>query len=67
VINRTVKDEITERIKIAGKWEKPKKGKICLLKSYKIPTSMYGAETWTWTKADINRLTAAEVRFLRHI
>jgi hypothetical protein len=39
----------------------PKKGKICLFKSYYMP---YGAETWTWTKADISRLTA-ERRLLR--
>jgi hypothetical protein len=25
---------------------------------------IYGAETWQWTKADISRLTAAEMEFL---
>jgi hypothetical protein len=25
---------------------------------------MYGAETWTWTEADISRLMAEEMRFL---
>jgi hypothetical protein len=25
---------------------------------------MYGSETWTWTKADMSRLMAAEMRFL---
>jgi hypothetical protein len=28
---------------------------------------MYGAEIWTWTKADISRLTTAEMRFLRSV
>lgn len=28
---------------------------------------IYGAESWTWTKAGINRLTEAEVRFVRII
>lgn len=62
-MNRSVKDKITEGIKSAEKQEKPKKGKICLLKSYKMRTFMYGAETWKWNKVDVNRLTAAEMRF----
>jgi hypothetical protein len=32
-------------------------------KSY-MPILMYGAKPWTWTKADISRLVAAEMRFL---
>jgi hypothetical protein len=28
---------------------------------------MYGVETWTWIKADISRLTAAEIKFIRSI
>jgi hypothetical protein len=28
---------------------------------------MNGEETWTWTKADISRLMAAEMRFLRSL
>jgi hypothetical protein len=32
-----------------------------------MPILKYEAETWTWTKADISRLTAAEMRFLRRI
>jgi hypothetical protein len=47
--------------------EKPKKGKICLFKSYCMPILTYGAETWTWTKASINRLVAAEMGFLRSV
>jgi hypothetical protein len=45
------------------------KGKLCLFKSFYSPifTYHYGAELWIWTKADINRLVAAEVRFLRII
>lgn len=27
-----------------------------------MPTLINEAETWIWTKADINRLTAAEIR-----
>jgi hypothetical protein len=27
---------------------------------------MYAAGTWTWTKAGISRLVAAEMRSLRH-
>jgi hypothetical protein len=30
-----------------------------------MPILTYGAETRTWTRADINRLMAAEMRFLR--
>jgi hypothetical protein len=26
---------------------------------------MYGAETWIWMQADINRLMAVEMRFIR--
>jgi hypothetical protein len=43
--------------------EMPKVGKIFLLKSYYMPMLKYGAETWTWTKADINRLMTVDVRF----
>jgi hypothetical protein len=32
-----------------------------------MPILMYRAETWTWTKADISRLMAAEMTFLRSI
>jgi hypothetical protein len=46
------------------KCEMPKKGKIRQFKSYCMPKSIYGAETWTLTKADISRLTVAEMRFL---
>jgi hypothetical protein len=55
---------------ILWKWEVPKKGKICLFKSYYILSiSMYGAETWTWATADtyISRLMVAEMRFVRSI
>jgi hypothetical protein len=31
-----------------------------------MPIVTYGAETWIWTKADISRLTAVEMRFLRN-
>jgi GTP-dependent phosphoenolpyruvate carboxykinase len=31
----------------------------------KITICPCGAETWTWAKADISELTAAETRFLR--
>lgn len=35
-----------------------------MLKEWKkMSILMYGAETWTWTEADTNRLTAAEMRF----
>jgi hypothetical protein len=43
-----------------------KKGKVCVFKSYCVPILTYGAEAWTWTKADISRLTAAETQFLRN-
>jgi hypothetical protein len=33
--------------------------------SYYMPILMYGTETWMWTKADISRLMATEMRFLR--
>jgi hypothetical protein len=45
----------------------PKKGKMCLFKSYCMPILTYGAETWIWTKADISRLMAADMKFLRSI
>lgn len=46
-----------------------KKGKLCLFKSSYSPifTYHYGAQLWIWTKADINRLMAAAMRFLRII
>jgi hypothetical protein len=44
-----------------------KKWKVCLFKSYYMPILMYGAESWTWTKADISRLTVAGMRFLRSV
>jgi hypothetical protein len=47
----------------SDKWEMPKKEKIRQFKSYHLPKLMYGAEIWTWTKADITR--EAEIRFLR--
>jgi hypothetical protein len=40
------------------KFEIPKEGKICLFKSSYMPTSTYGAETWTRNKAN-SRLMAA--------
>jgi hypothetical protein len=56
VTNESVKEEITQRIKNAGilyhammdmlwKWEIPKKGKICLFKSYYMPILTYGVDT----------------------
>jgi hypothetical protein len=45
----------------------PKKGKIYQFKSYHMSLLVYRAETWSWTKADINKLMAAEMRFLRSI
>jgi hypothetical protein len=74
VTNGSVKEEITERLKmqkksyqlvreILWKWEMPKKGKICVFKIYCMPILMYGAVTWTGTKEDVSRLTAAEMRF----
>jgi hypothetical protein len=47
------------------KLEMPKKGEICLFKIYYMPIFMCGAETWSWTRADISRLTATEMIFLR--
>jgi hypothetical protein len=35
----------------------------CLFKSYYM---LYVVETWMWTKAYINILTAAQIRFLRN-
>jgi hypothetical protein len=32
-----------------------------------MPILTHGAETWAWAKADISRLIAAEMRFLRSI
>jgi hypothetical protein len=46
------------------KWEMSKKWEICLFKSYYMLILTYTVETWTWAIADINRLMAAEVRFL---
>jgi hypothetical protein len=40
------------------------------MKFYKViarPTLLYGSETWTNTKRDVNRLEAAEIRFLRRV
>jgi hypothetical protein len=40
------------------------------MKFYKViarPTLLYGSETWTTTKRDVNRLEAAEMRFLRRV
>lgn len=72
--NGSVKEDITEKIKNAGKiyqlvrgilwkWELSER-KIGLFKSY---TSIltYGAETWAWTKAEISRLKAVQMGFLR--
>lgn len=36
-------------------------------KDYHSTTLTYGAETWKWTKVDIRRMLANEVRFLRII
>lgn len=43
-----------------------KKEQLCLFKSFCSPifTYNYGAEFWIWTKADVNRLVAAVMRFL---
>jgi hypothetical protein len=49
------------------KWEMPTKRKLYLFKSYYMPVLTYGSKTWTLTKADISRLMAAEIRFLRGI
>jgi hypothetical protein len=49
---------------IIWKWKVLKLGKMCIFKCY-MPLLTYAAETWTWTKADISRLMAAEMRFLR--
>lgn len=64
--SESVKEEIRERIRNAGKfyqlvrfigkWEMLENGKMCLFKSCYVYKFMYGAETWTWTKADISRL-----------
>lgn len=32
-----------------------------------MSTLMCGVETWTWNKADISILTAAEIQFVRSI
>jgi hypothetical protein len=40
------------------------------MKCYKVvakPTQLYGSETWETTKRDMNRLEAAEMRFLRSV
>jgi hypothetical protein len=42
----------------------PKKGKICLFKTYYMLILTNGAETWAWTKANISRSMTAEMRFL---
>jgi hypothetical protein len=36
-----------------------------VFKCYYMPILKYGVETWTWTKADINRLMTSEMKFLR--
>jgi len=45
--------------------EKWRRVKIYLFNSYFILILTCEALTWIWTKDDINRLTAAEMRFLR--
>lgn len=45
----------------------PNKVKICQFKRYYLPVLTYGAGTCTWTKTEIGRLTAAEMRLLRSI
>jgi hypothetical protein len=52
---------------ILWKFGVPKKEKLCIFKSYYMLILIYGAETWTWTKADISRLVAAKMRFLRSL
>jgi len=40
------------------------------IKFYKVvarPSLLYGSETWVTTKRDMNRLEAAEMRFLRSV
>jgi hypothetical protein len=44
-----------------------RRGKICPYESYYVPMLTYRAGTCTWTKADITRLTAAEMGFLKSI
>jgi hypothetical protein len=39
--------------------------KMSLLKNYYMTILTYGAETWAWTKENISRPTAAEMRILR--
>jgi hypothetical protein len=47
----------------------PKKGKICVFKSYYMPIFTYRADTWTWTRADtcISRLMVAEMGFFVNV
>jgi hypothetical protein len=41
----------------------PKVGKMFLFKNYYICILTYGTDTWTWRKANITRLRAAEMRY----
>jgi hypothetical protein len=49
---------------IFWKWEMLKE-EICLLKSYYMSILTHGTEIWTWTKLNISKLMATEMRFLR--
>jgi hypothetical protein len=39
----------------------PNVGKTFLFKNSYMPILTYGTKTWTWAKADISRLRAAEM------
>ena len=41
--------------------------KIKFYKGMAVPILLYGAESWTLRKADVNRITVAETRFLRMV
>jgi hypothetical protein len=52
---------------ILWKWEMPKMRKICPFKNHYMVILTYGTETRTCIKADISRLTAAEMKFLKKV
>ena len=73
-----IREEISERIENCSKfyycvsdiirnWKIPVKAKIMIYKSYYLPILTYGSECWTWTKKDLSRLQATEMRFLRGV
>lgn len=71
--SRRLQDESTERIKkiraifLETGNASDKKKFFFFFKDYHSTTLTYGAETWKWTKVDIRRMLANEVRFLRII